>query len=534
MRRFLLLVYVFVITSFGTIVSAQNSALEWRGLMIDVSRHYMPMEFLYKQIDAMEHFGLNRLHLHLTDAAGWRMEIKSRPRLCNVGAWRTARSWQEWWEGDKAYSNSRHGYGGYYTQDELRAFVAYAAQRGVEVVPEIEFPAHSEEVVAAYPEVGFKDYGEMDMQKEETYALMRDVLTEVAEVFPTKYIHVGGDEAATQHDTQPEGMRRIKQILDSLGRRMIVWDEALTDEPRDSDVIIMVWRDIETAQKAARLGHDVILSPAKWCYLDKSQEDISKGARTQGGYLSVDKVYTLPNPFTTEAEKKHLLGIQANLWTEYVETQERAECMIWPRAFAIAELGRIGLDTPRDDAKTFHKKAVEATRWLHAHGYNAFDLEHASSDHSLPVLFKKGLKITGVEYNNKYSGKYSADGDMSLFDGKAGSYDFSEGWLGFIGKEGMDVTIDLGKVKKIKTISADFLQTVGPQIYYPYHVTIEISLDGNNFNNLSVNDYPDDYAQKDGAKVMSWTGKTLTRYIRIKALPGEKEGWIFCDEIMIK
>lgn len=507
--------------------------LEWRGLMIDVSRHYMPIEYLYKEVDAMEHFGLNKLHLHLTDAAGWRIEIKSRPRLCDVGAWRSHARWEDWAENGCKYSNKENGFGGYYTQDELRALVEYAAKKGIDVIPEIEFPGHSEETVAAYPEVGYNN-AELDMQKPETYALMRDVLTEVAQVFPTKYMHVGGDEAATQHDIQPEGMRHIKAIVDSLGKRMIVWDEALTDEPRDSDMIIMVWRGIDTARKAAQLGHDVILSPGKWCYLDKAQEDIAHDLKSQGGHLSVDKIYTMPNPFVTDAEKKHLLGVQGNLWTEYVETPQRAEYMIWPRAIAIAELGLNGLDAPRNQ-KEFHKKALEGVKWLRANGYNALDLANATGDHTLPkVLNGKSKKIAGVTYNHKYSDSYKGDGDMTLFDQKAGSYDFGEGWLGFIGAEGMDITIDLGKIQKVTSISADFLQTVGPQIYFPDSFCIEVSMNGNDYipyHNLTNSA---DYTAQDGGKVYTGSGKCKARYIHIKALPGEKQGWIFCDEIAIK
>lgn len=507
--------------------------LQWRGLMLDVSRHYMPIEYIYKEVDAMEHFGLNTLHLHLTDAAGWRIEIKSRPRLTDVGAWRTSWDWEEWWNGNRAYSDKDHGFGGYYTQDQLRDLVAYAQKKGIQIVPEIEFPGHSEETVAAYPEVGF-NHAELDMQKPETYQLMRDVLSEVAQIFPSPYMHVGGDEAATQNNIQPEGMRRVKEIVDSLGKKMVVWDEALTDEPRDSDMIIMVWRGIDTARKAAQLGHKVILSPGKWCYLDKSQEDISCGHKTQGGFLSVDKVYTLPDPFETPEEKAHLLGVQGNLWTEYVEDHNRAEYMIWPREVAIAELGLNGLDAPRD-AEAFHKKALEATEWLHQNGINAFDLANASGDHELPLGFTdKALEIKTITYNHRYNDSYKGYGDGTLADGKAGSFDFGDGWLGFIGAEGMDITLDLGKTKKVKAISADFLQTVGPQIYYPYTMQILTSKDGIEYTPLSNTTYEEDYCKTDGAKSFSWNGKCKARFIRIKALPGEKQGWIFCDEVQAK
>ena len=320
---------------------AGEYALPWRGIMIDVSRHFLPIKYLYKEVDAMAHFGLNRLHLHLTDDAGWRIEIKSRPKLTDIGAWRSAASWEDWRNGGQKYSDSVNGFGGYYSQEEMRQLVAYTAQRGIEIVPEIEFPSHSAEVIAAYPEVG-NEKAEFDMLKPETYRLMRDVLEEVARIFPSQYLHVGGDEAATQHDIQPEGMRKIKQIIDSLGRKMVVWDEALTENPADSGMVIMVWRNISTAKRAAELGHEVILSPGKYCYFDKAQDCPATEPRAAGGYLPIDSVYGLPNPFVDRLSEK-LLGVQGNMWTERIGTPEYAEYMLWPRAFAIAELGREGL-----------------------------------------------------------------------------------------------------------------------------------------------------------------------------------------------
>lgn len=242
----------------------------------------------------------------------------------------------------------------------------------------------------------------------------------------------------------------------------------------------------------------------------------------------------MPNPFVTDAEKSHLLGVQGNLWTEYVETPQRAEYMIWPRALAIAELGLNGLDAPRD-AEAFHKKALKAVEWLHAHGYNPLDLANAKGDHSLPECFNgKSKDIASVTYNHKYSDSYKGNGDMTLFDNKAGSYDFGDGWLGFIGKEGMDVVIDLGKSQKINSINADFLQIVGPQIYFPDSFIIEVSTNGTDYKPLHALNNMADYKAKDGGKPYSWNGKCKVRYVHIKALPGEKQGWIFCDEINIK
>lgn len=197
--------------------------------MIDVSRHFVPLDELYREVDIMSHYGLNTLHLHLTDAAGWRMEIKAYPRLTEVGAWRTRQTWKEWWnkpekqDGQdlsyvRAYSDSKSGFGGYYTQDELKGLVKYAQAKGITIVPEIEFPGHSEEVCAAYPEVAF-NHAEMNVSKEETYKFMETILKEVAEVFPSKYIHCGGDETATQKEQYAGAIRRMNSIVRALAAR---------------------------------------------------------------------------------------------------------------------------------------------------------------------------------------------------------------------------------------------------------------------------------------------------------------------------
>lgn len=299
----------------------EAAPLEWRGVMIDASRHFSPMDVLRQQVDLMGRYGLNVLHLHLTDAAGWRLEIKKYPRLTEVGAWRTHETWKDWWaarprhdEGTggvewfaTAYADSLSGHGGYYTQEEMRDLVAYAAERGVTIVPEIEFPAHSEEVVAAYPWLGYS-HSEMDMSKDSTYLFMADVLAEVAEVFPGPYIHVGGDESETQHELKPQAMRRIQHIVEGLGRRMIMWDEGLTDDPADSAQIIMVWRDIDTATRAIRLGHEVVVCPGNWCYLDSYQDCPIGQPETMGGYRPLRHCYSLPLDSALKARGKARAG----------------------------------------------------------------------------------------------------------------------------------------------------------------------------------------------------------------------------------
>lgn len=531
-------------------------ALSWRGVMIDVSRHFMPLEDLRRQIDAMEHFGMNTLHLHLTDAAGWRLQIKSYPRLTDVGAWRTAPDWKTWWQGDRRYADSQTGHGGFYTQDEMRQLVRYAAERGVTIVPEIEFPAHSEEVVAAYPDLGF-NHAEMDMQKEAVYTFMERVLDEVCDIFPSHYLHLGGDEAATQHDIQPMAMRRLKQLVEARGRRMVVWDEALSDSPADSTMVIMVWRNIDTARRAMELGHQVILCPGKWCYLDKCQDDPTREPKAAGGYLPIDSVYSLPYPIPGKQEHHPaalssamngnatpngmgcIIGIQANLWTEHIETPQYAEYMLWPRAFAIAELGKLGLDKPRN-YKAFRKKALAATRYLRdTLGINAFPLDREIGERPERRHTMRSLCThRPVQYLLPYHSYYPAAGDQTLTDGKCGGWNNTDGrWQGFI-KGGMDVIIDLGKPRKISSIMGDFLQSTGPEIFLPYTMEIEVSQDSVNWKQLhkesDINsEQPEDY-QLLGWKASAQQEKVRARYIRLRALTGPRQGWVFCDEVMVR
>jgi len=496
--------------------------MEWRGVMLDVSRHFMPVEDIERQMDAMARFDLNVLHLHLTDAAGWRMEIKKYPRLTEVGAWRPVERWEPWWNGDRAYGGA---FGGYYTQEELRGLVAYAQELGITVVPEIEFPAHSEEVIAAYPELGF-NHAELDMQNDSVYEFFRDVIAEVASVFPGPYLHMGGDEAATQHGLQPQGMRRIQQMVESHGRRMVVWDEALSDSPADSNMVIMVWRNIDTARKAMELGHQVVLTPGKWLYFDKAQDAPSTQPRSAGGYLPLDSVYALPLDRVGDASR--LLGVQCNVWREYIPTTADAEYMLWPRAYAVSRMAH-GLGPDR-------KAELAATRWLRdTLGLNAFDLAHEIGERkerfdTLQCLGTGAL----VTYLHRYHTYYPAAGDATLTDGLQGGWNNTDGrWQGFIGAQGMDVVIDLGQRRKVREVEACFLQSRGPEIFLPNRFLLSQSNDGETFEPLSEQGGIES-SDQERIQSLCWRGKAKLRYLRVQALPGPWQGWVFCDEIKIK
>ena len=288
----------------------------YRGLHVDVSRHFRSLDFLKKQIDAMAAFKMNRMHIHLTDAAGWRLQIDSYPRLTEFAAWRPQETWKEWWAGDRRYceEGSAEASGGYYTKEQMKELVEYARSKHIEIIPEIEMPSHSEEVLAAYPELGcsgeaYKD-SDFCVGNEETFRFLEAVLAEVIDVFPSEYIHIGGDEAGKQHwKTCPkclqrmkeEGMdsvdelqsymiHRIEKFVNSKGRRIIGWDEIL-DGGLAPDATVMSWRGTEGGIKAMSMGHDVIMSPGRYCYLDHTQDAPFREPESIGGYLPLDTGY---------------------------------------------------------------------------------------------------------------------------------------------------------------------------------------------------------------------------------------------------
>ena len=265
----------------------------YRGLMLDVPRHFLSKDFVKKQIDALAYYKITRLHLHLTDAAGWRIEIKKYPRLTDFAAWRTDANWKKWWNGDRKYLrfDEPGAFGGYYTQDDIREIVEYARQHFITVIPEIEMPAHSEEVLAAYPQLSCtgEPYKNADfcVGNEETFTFLENVLTEVMELFPSEFNHVGGDEAGMaawktcpkcqkrmkdEHlshvdELQSYLIHRIEKFLNARGRRLLGWDEILKGGLAPN-ATVMSWRGEEGGIAAVTSGHQAIMTPGAFCYLD--------------------------------------------------------------------------------------------------------------------------------------------------------------------------------------------------------------------------------------------------------------------------
>lgn len=534
-------------------------AMAWRGAMLDVSRHFFPIDFLYKQIDALATYKFNRLHLHLTDAAGWRMEIKRYPLLTQLAAWRTNASWKEWWNGDRRYvEEGTGGYGGYYTQNELRHLVSYAASRGITIVPEIEMPAHSEEVLAAYPELSctHEPYKQADFcpGNEQTFVFLENVLQEVMEVFPSVDLHIGGDEAGKAswgkcplchkrmvderlgrvEELQGYLVRRIGCFLHQAGRRLIGWDEVLADS-LPAEATVMIWRDTAYVRQAIARGHDVVLSPGTFCYLDGYQDAPTALPEAMGGYLPLERVYNYaPLRFLTPGERRHVRGIQGNLWTEYVPTTADVDRQWWPRLLAVAETGWTG-DAVKDYAD-FHRRALHETARLRENGIAAYDLAHEVGDRpESKRLVRHKARGATVTYNLPYNEKYASTGNTALTDGRRGGWDYGpeSAWQGFIRGARFDVTIDLGRVKRFKRVATNFMQSSGPEIFLPAAYTVSVSSDGSSFTEVGHHEYDVTKRVTPSVETLSWKGKARARYIRIQARSGQFGGWIFADEVEV-
>ena len=341
----------------------------YRGMHLDVARHFFDVDFIKKYIDLIALHKMNTFHWHLTEDQGWRIEIKKYPLLTEISAWRDETLIGHGGRPPFEYDGKR--YGGYYTQDDVREIVAYAAERHITVIPEIEMPGHATAVLAAYPDLGctggpyevitrwgvFEDV--FCAGNDDTFEFLEDVLTEVIELFPSQYIHIGGDECpktrwkecpkcqariqeeglADEYELQSYFIRRIENFLLSKGRNIIGWDEIL-EGGLAPQATVMSWRGVRGGIEAAQMGHDVIMTPTSHCYFDYYQADPENEPLAIGGYLPLRRVYEFnPIPLDlTEEQAKHVMGGQGNVWTEYMKTSDHVEYMAFPRAIALAEV----------------------------------------------------------------------------------------------------------------------------------------------------------------------------------------------------
>lgn len=362
----------------------------FRGIMQDVGYHIYPVSFIKSQIDMLAKYKMNVYHWHLTEDHGWRIEIKKYPKLTSIGAFRESTQISH-------YTDSLNGpdhlpYGGFYTQDEIREIVAYAAERQVTVIPEIEMPGHSLAALAAYPDLACGDkpgpfkvaqsWGIFEdvycAGKEQTFEMLEDVLTEVINLFPSKYIHIGGDECpkkrwekchycqkrikeeglADESELQSYFIKRIERFVNGKGRRIIGWDE-IREGGTAPNATVMAWRSIEEGIKAAQENHDVVMAPMSHVYFDFLQGPRPLEPLAIGwGYNPAERIYAYdPTPAElTDAQKKHIIGVEAPIWTEHMDTHRKVEYMLYPRLMALAEIAWTPLH--RKDAGDFFESRL--------------------------------------------------------------------------------------------------------------------------------------------------------------------------------
>ena len=392
----------------------------WRGMHLDCSRHFFSVDFVKKFIDLLALHNMNRFHWHLTDDQGWRIEIKKWPKLISVGSQRSGTI-----IGTNSDIDDGIPYGGYYTQDEAREIVAYAAERHITIIPEIDMPGHMLAALASYPELGctggpyqvghywgvYKDV--LCVSNERVYQFVEDVLTEIMDIFPSDVIHIGGDETPTEkwlqcpkcqalqkqlpvpqqaaEDFEPltsklsplqaHFTKRVFDFLTSKGRRALGWDEILNGSPQDA--MIMSWRGTEPGAKAAETGHDVVMTPTTFCYFDYQQvEDTQFEPSRCGGFIPVEKVYSLdPAPDSlSAAAREHILGAQANLWTEYMTNEAIVEYQALPRMSALSEVQWTQPD--RKNYEAFKKRLTRLTALFELYHYQY--AKHLWPDRQLP------------------------------------------------------------------------------------------------------------------------------------------------------
>lgn len=378
---------------------------EWRGMHLDVCRHFFSVEFIKKYIDYLAMHKMNTFHWHLTEDQGWRIEIEKYPKLSEVSAYREETIVGHHSKNPQKFDGKR--YGGIYTKDEIREVVKYASDRFITVVPEIELPGHSVAALTAYPELSCTN-GSFEVRtswgisndiycagNEKTFKFLEGVLSEVVELFPSKYIHIGGDEAPKdrwkecekcqarikkeglhdEHELQSYFITRMEKFLNSKGKQIIGWDEIL-EGGLAPNAAVMSWRGNSGGIKAAKSKHKVVMSPTTHCYFDYYQtENTESEPLAIGGFLPLEKVYSF-NPIPqelTEEEGKYIIGAQGNVWTEYMPTSDQVEYMAFPRISALAEV--VWTEDSNKNYNDFNSRMIKHYKRLDAIGTNYFGKE---------------------------------------------------------------------------------------------------------------------------------------------------------------
>ena len=357
------------------VIKLQNQVIKdsprfkYRGMHLDVGRHMYPVDFIKKYIDGLAMLKFNNFHWHLTEDQGWRIEIEKYPELNNIGSYRDSTLIGHYT--DKPWQFDKTRYGGYYTKKEIKEVVRYAEGRGINVIPEIEMPGHSQAAVSSYPEFGCTGeqvgvaplwgvFKEIYCSKNETFDFLEEIIDEVVELFPGKYIHIGGDEAPKtnwkacgncqnvinreelkdEHELQSYFITRMEKHINSKGKQIIGWDEIL-EGGLAPNATVMSWRGVSGGIEAAKMNHEVIMTPNATCYLDHYQaKDTTNEPLAIGGYTPIEEIYNY-EPIPDELDgslHKYIIGAQGNVWTEYMKTSDHVEYMVFPRIFALSEV----------------------------------------------------------------------------------------------------------------------------------------------------------------------------------------------------
>ena len=405
---------------------------KYRGMHLDVGRHLFPVDFIKKYIDAIAMLKMNTFHWHLTEDQGWRIEIKKYPKLQEVAAYRNETLIGHYSDQPHQFDGKR--YGGFYTQEQIKDIVAYAQERQITIIPEIELPGHSQAAIAAYPELGCTGeqigvatkwgiFEDIYCPKETTFTFLEDVLDEVMALFPGKYIHIGGDEAPKtrwkncnhcqqlikkeglkdEHELQSYFISRIEKYINSKGKQIIGWDEIL-EGGLAPNATVMSWRGINGAIEAAKQHHDVILTPGSHCYFDHYQSNNENEPLAIGGLLPLEKVYSF-NPIPeelTEEEKQYVLGAQGNVWTEYMPNSKKVEYMVFPRMLAMSEVVWSNVENKDYEEfvtrlEQFHNR-LEALDINYANHLYEVDGDLQSENESLSYELKTTIKDKTIRY----------------------------------------------------------------------------------------------------------------------------------------
>ncbi len=551
----------------------------WRGMHLDVSRHFMPLDFVKKYIDYLALHKLNVFHWHLVDGIGWRIEIKSHPELTDIGAWRVVHENKKPWEDYEVWKagDSRPKYGGYYTQEEIKEVVAYAKERCITVLPEIELPGHSQVVFQCYPHLACKDISHQSIKKSDVYCasnpgsyqLLEDILDEVLELFPSEYIHIGGDEVNKRnwencpsckkmmkdkgydsHELQSHFVNHFDEYLKAKGRKLIGWHEILEGELSES-ATIMYWAGENSVADYLKKGHPTVLTTGSHFYFDHYQSLSKNEPLAFGGYSTLKKVYEYePVPEGLESKYSDLvLGVQGNVWTEYMANPAHVEYMVFPRMAALAEVAwqaedkkdwekfrskMLGLieryeqmdinfaksafrpniqfelnrtsknivvsieseletqifytidgTTPKPETAKLYSEPFELVESVLVKAISVMDGKILAETEEMDAIMHKA-RGAKVSIEPEPKGKYAAKAGYTLVDTDFGGTKWGNGkWLGMLQTD-FTATFEFDEITEISKIGYNCIEQAGAGIFFPVGLELSISDDGKNYKPLKT------------------------------------------------